>query len=340
MKTIFITSKLNFVDAGGSVTDLDLKAKGSTVITVYSNKNKINKRLPYNVIEKYFKTSHQIPVQYKIFKLMREYKPDVYHVEGQYMYGAGLYKMFNKTPVILFYNREFSTWHTPPGLRYLVEKYIGGLLIKKIDHYIFTNPFLRDKYYKYGLSKKVPHTIMPDFVKLPQGTRVEQDKIQIYCTGRMTSEKRFDLVLKEFAKLKNQNKYRLILGGDGVERTNLMELSVELGIKAEFPGWVNPEKKANYLVNTDIFILPEWKAELTSVILIEAMSLGLPCLVPKGGACAWLLDNAPNLLFDKYKPLSSIIAEMGNFKSLRELSGLHCKKQYDKFNKDLKKLLI
>ena len=58
MRIVFITSKLNFETAGGSVLDLHLKAKSLlelghevTVVTAFSRANKINQPLPYTVKE-------------------------------------------------------------------------------------------------------------------------------------------------------------------------------------------------------------------------------------------------------------------------------------------------
>ena len=104
------------------------------MVTVYSHKNKIDKALPYSVISEQFKTFHQLPVQYFIWQLLKKYssQADVFHIEGQYMYGAGLYRLFGgKIPVVAFYNREFISWPSEDGQK---EKQVSGL--KRLKNYL------------------------------------------------------------------------------------------------------------------------------------------------------------------------------------------------------------
>lgn len=244
------------------------------------------------------------------------------------MYGAGIYKFLGgKVPIIAFFNRELVTWPNDSGdflncnsflqkmkskFAFIFEKYIGIRFANKIDFFIFTTPSLRNAYYKFGLNKKVPHKIMPDFVDSEKvikviktsisdaiQSRVKNEKFQIYTSGRLIPEKGFDIMIRAFALLVGP--YHLVIGGDGPEREHLINLVKELHLeeKVTFPGWLSYDEMISCLNQSNIFVLPRWRVELSSVILFEAMSLGLPCLVQSGGGLAWLVDNEKLIFEDK-----------------------------------------
>ena len=177
MRIFFITTKLNFRNAGGSIEEFDLMIKTLTgmgnevtAITVFSNANDIQEKLPYPLIEENFKSSGQLGIQYEIYKLLKKYesKADIFHVDGHiFLFGAGLYrKLGGKVPVSAFFNREQPSWapydssffpvskesfftKTKRSLRYLVEKYIGMRFANAIDFKTFISPMFRKKYEEF-----------------------------------------------------------------------------------------------------------------------------------------------------------------------------------------------
>ncbi len=335
MTIAFVTSKLNLTTAGGSVPDLDLKmrllsAKGHKiiVITVFSAWNKrddLVAALPYDIREEHVNTKKIHTIQYGVYRLLKKYQAsvDVFHVEGQFLYGAGAYRRFGGTrPIVSFFNRELVSWpnpsepvpavffsffsHAKQQIRFWIEKYIAVRLARYIDFCIFTNPFLQKEYERFGLRIK-SDAIMPDFVdgsklraslgrSLPHKEERGKQKTtwRICCTGRMIPTKGFDVVIRAATLLKNKISLHIIMSGDGPERSRLETLAEKLGVRGyiDFPGWVDKQQLLSFLSESDIFILPKWRRELTSVLLLEAMAFGTPCLVPKGGALAWLAGDA------------------------------------------------
>ena len=102
MKIFFITSKLkNPNTAAGSVIELDYMMKelirlGNevTVVTVFSYDNDLINPPPYKLIEETIRPPRQLSIQWQIFKLLRKYESeaDLFHIDGQFMFGAGLYR--------------------------------------------------------------------------------------------------------------------------------------------------------------------------------------------------------------------------------------------------------
>src|SRR3989344_7244997 len=117
MRIVFITSKLNFVTSGASVTELDLTIRtliklGNEVATVtfFSYQNNIPDLLPYSVIEENVTSRRLLGIQKGIFQLLKKYESqaDFFHIEGHlFLYGAGLYRLLGgKVPIAAFFNRE------------------------------------------------------------------------------------------------------------------------------------------------------------------------------------------------------------------------------------------
>lgn len=93
--------------------------------------------------------------------------------------------------------------------------------------------------------------------------------------GRLTSAKRFDLLIRAFATLRAQRKTHLIILGEGRERKHLESLISELGMQEDIrmPGFAdNPYR---YMSHADLFVLSSDYEGLPTV-LIEALACGCP----------------------------------------------------------------
>ncbi len=185
MNIFFITSKLNFQTAGGSVEEFDLMIRtlqkwGNqvTVVTAFSQGNDWTAPLPYPVIEEKIIAAGLLRIQWGIYRILKKYsaQADVFHLDGHlFLYGAGLYRRLGgKVPVSAFFNRELSSWpenrsiffpHAPePALlrlkkkiRWLMEKYFGMPLANGIDVWSTISPQFKKKYEEFGL-KSNEHT--------------------------------------------------------------------------------------------------------------------------------------------------------------------------------------
>jgi glycosyltransferase involved in cell wall biosynthesis len=106
-----------------------------------------------------------------------------------------------------------------------------------------------------------------------------------------------------------------------------------------FPGWLEKEKMYENLGRASIFIFPKWWVEYGSVVLTEAMSMGLPCIVPAGGALEWL-SRGGSLPFepDNYEDLAKKIQALGDSADLRIKLALGGLKRAEEL--DYKKLVI
>lgn len=104
-----------------------------------------------------------------------------------------------------------------------------------------------------------------------------RDGLVVVAVGRLVKLKGFDLLIQAFARVTGRDRARLIIIGDGNERSALQALVEGLGVgdRVALPGFQdNPWK---YMARADLFVLSSHVEGLPNVIA-EAMALGLPVL--------------------------------------------------------------
>lgn len=97
----------------------------------------------------------------------------------------------------------------------------------------------------------------------------------VLSAGRLVRAKGFDTLVKAFELLHNKRKVRLVILGDGPQRSKLEDLihSYELSDKVILPGTVsNPYK---YMSKASVFVLSSLREGLPTV-LVEALACGCP----------------------------------------------------------------
>ena len=98
----------------------------------------------------------------------------------------------------------------------------------------------------------------------------------ILFVGRLQARKKLDLLLRACADM--ESKPRLIIVGDGPERTALETLAKDVYPAAEFAGEKHGAEVKPYFAEADLFVLPG----TGGLAIQEAMSYGLPVIVAKG----------------------------------------------------------
>ncbi len=122
----------------------------------------------------------------------------------------------------------------------------------------------------------------------------ESSTSQIVWTGRFVREKNLELLIRSFASLKErQCDARLVLAGDGPERPRLMKLSARLGLRdhVRFPGFLPATAIVTLLQKAAIYVLPS-TAEALPLSILEAMSSGVPVVIPKGLGLEEVIDDS------------------------------------------------
>ena len=192
MRVFIITTKLNFKTAGGSVGDIDLRAKALTemghtvtVVSTFSETNTITEPLPYRVKEEFIRPRGLLGIQMGTYRIIKKYEleADVFHVDGQvFLYAAGWYRLFGgRVPILNFFNHGLSAWadetkaYTKPTkpywlwakwlkktLRFLLERSLGVFIANRADAFIFNTPQVEKKFLSSGFDRRKGF-VLPDF---------------------------------------------------------------------------------------------------------------------------------------------------------------------------------
>ncbi|MEH1910260.1 glycosyltransferase family 4 protein [Nostoc sp.] len=105
------------------------------------------------------------------------------------------------------------------------------------------------------------------------------DTPKLLCLGRLVPNKGFDIALQALALLINRfPKLRMIIGGDGTAKADLMQQSVDMGLGnvVEFRGWVDNAEVPALLNEVTIVLIPSRQMEGLPLVAIQAAQMARP----------------------------------------------------------------
>lgn len=335
-----------------------------TAVTVFSYNNDLTEPPPYKLIEELIDSPKLFPIQWGIFKILRKYEQeaDIFHIDGQFMYGGGLYRWLGgKRPIFAYLIRpplildEYVSYlfqrssrfsfgilrrSLKKKIRWLIERFILVRFAAAVDYVSCLNPILNKVHYDFGLKPAVRGLIIGDTYPMDETMRKagiaenfyrnrvgKNDKVMLYYSGRMAPGKGYDLLLAGFARVKNKEQFKLILGGSGPEEPQVRQMIKDFGLESyvEMTGWVSREKLYDYLKQADIYVFTRWGHSLSALALTETMVFGLPSIVPAGTGLAWEAGQSA-LSFEPENPddLARQIELLGSDPELRKELSRQC----------------
>lgn len=171
-------------------------------------------------------------------------------------------------------------------------------------------------------------------------TEVKRKARKLLYAGRLAHEKGLPVLFDSLKLLKEEGyDYELTLVGDGGARKYLEDLACETGISDRliFAGFANQDEVRNYMLQSDIFILPSL-AEGVPVSLMEAMSCGIPVLATYVGGIVELIESEKTgLLVSPSDPIAlknAIIRYLEDHELRKKVSHQGRKKVVSEFNLD------
>ena len=121
--------------------------------------------------------------------------------------------------------------------------------------------------------------------------------------GNLTVNKNHRLILEAAART-GRTDLEVVVLGKGAEEEALRRVAGERGVPLELPGIVANEQLPGWLRSADVFLMTS-HSEGHPKSLLEAMSVGLPCIgtnvrgirdILKDGETGWLCEPAPDAL--------------------------------------------
>lgn len=210
------------------------------------------------------------------------------------------------------------------------EKYIKKVVTscKNIDELVLVSDSLRNFYKKELKEKgyKCHANYIPNVVEaIPEKTS-KLDNKNIISVGRFSREKGFPDLIDIFKLVKEEEKgIHLDLVGDGAQKNMIVDKVYEYGLENDTTvhGFLKKEEINKLLQNSSLYVMTSF-TESFGIVLIEAMSFGIPCIAFSSaeGACD-LIENGKNGYLidnrDKDKMKEKIIEVLENDKLRQEL---------------------
>ena len=167
---------------------------------------------------------------------------------------------------------------------------------KNIDHFLPGTEDLR----KYLIKNDVAPqriTVIPHFSRMAPVDTTGAFSPTLAGMGRLSPEKGFDLLVQAMGILKDRGiELPLELGGDGPERTRLVQMVKQYGLDSQirFAGWISDV--AAFLHKGSIFVLPS-RRESFGIAVLEAMSRGRIIVAAMAPGPLEILDDTTAFFF-------------------------------------------
>lgn len=127
-----------------------------------------------------------------------------------------------------------------------------------------------------------------------------KDTLHIVSVGRLAPEKHFENAIFAARKLKDKGiVFQWHLVGDGALHDTLHRKAVDLDVLDCFILEGNQVNPYPYVKHADLFVHPSY-VESFGIVVVEAMALGIPCVVTKSrGPCEFIEDGINGLLTEQ-----------------------------------------
>lgn len=135
----------------------------------------------------------------------------------------------------------------------------------------------------------------------------ENNEFIFFSVAFLEGEKGLDTLIKAFSMRFNNEKVRLVIGGDGSQRQWLEGIAKNEGIENQvtFTGALSREEVAEWMNKCDAFVLPS-RYETFGVVYIEALASGKPVIGTFNGGAEDIVTKDVGILvnIDNIKELS------------------------------------
>ncbi|API87070.1 glycosyltransferase [Francisella uliginis] len=313
-----IGHKLNINDIDNGVLTIIKTGVSIPKLRQFQAKRYVNKTL--NIFKEYVKQNG---------------KPDLIHVHSAWQAGLTalqIYKKYNIPYIVTEHSSAFQR-----------EKFSQKqlCLINMVFKYSSKNVAVSSSLANY-LSKSfnsnfiyIPNSVNQMFFEKLNNDR-NSNFFDFLSLAGLNLNKGFDILIDAFCKVfQNIDNVRLIIGGDGVERNSLEELSKDLKVsdRVVFLGKLSRKETLSIMQNSDAFVLAS-RYETFGVVFVEALACGLPIIATKCGGPESIVNEDVGYLVEKNNidELASAMLDLYNHKrqwsNKKEFIKKYCKDNF------------
>lgn len=278
----------------------------------------------------------------EIKKILRDFNPDVIHLQTAGPVGLGVMNYVKKTDTPLV-----STGHSYPDnftSQFKLLKPVKRPVDAAVRHYL--NSFLKNAEYATMPTEmaieelipenrkrfKVPVEALSNGVdlstfkpgepskKILEKYHLEKDRPRVLYIGRIDPEKSIENVLKAFAKaLEKVPEAEFVLIGDGADKSRLEKMTKHLELEnVRFLGRILPPDLYELYRTGSVFATAS-ETETQGIVLIEAAATGLPLVAVDAGAVKEICRNNENGFLCKPDDITKIASSLVKILSDKKL---------------------
>jgi len=241
-----------------------------------------------------------------LVELLRRYEPqaDAYFLYGvDFIWAGGRYRRRGgKVPAGVYIDGYLSSMGLVHAASwrdtwYRYKRWVWDKMAladaRHLDRFLPCSPYIGEVYKSFGFPKErfvVLPNIVPDAAEGIARSPQEAKSISILYVGRLTYDKGMDLLLDALARLK-EYAWTLTVVGDGEMRPQV-ERAIAEGMPVEMAGWVPQPTVGGFYAKADIFVHPARWPDPAPRTIVDAISFGLPVVVPSTGGSSWIADGA------------------------------------------------
>ena len=302
-------------------------------------------RYPSLTLPVYVEVPAVIPVSPFVDQLLPKLKLDVVHTHHPFLLGSTAAKKADELdlPLVFTFHTQYREYtHYVPLPQEAIQEFLKGAVqtwlmdfMRQCQHIVIPSQSMKDILIRdYGLRDH--YTVIPTGMDLEPYRLADGDALRtskgwqadkvLVSTGRLAQEKNWPTLLKAAQQVhQKHSELRVVLIGDGPEKSALQELATELGIaeRVTFTGELSFSDVTVYLKAADIFGFAS-TSETQGLVTMEAMAAGLPVVavdasgtrdIVDNGEQGFLVSNDPDALADSMNRLLESPERMQSFRS-------------------------
>ena len=197
-----------------------------------------------------------------------------------------------------------------------------------LDYFVLVSEPLREFYSEHLSNSNCKCVFIPNIIdKIPRHVSTLEEK-RIISVGRLSPEKGYIDLLKVFSVIANKySKWHLDIIGDGVEKDRLEKFITNHNLedRVTLHGFQNKDYIDKMLHESSIYVMTSF-TESFGIVLLEAMSHGLPCIAFDSAEGARdLINSGMNGYLIKnrsYAAMIKKIEDLMNDKDVRKKIGM------------------
>ncbi|MGH7441169.1 MAG: glycosyltransferase, partial [bacterium] len=229
-------------------------------------------------------------------------------IHSHAMFGSGLVALYcawrQKLPLMLTYHTLFEDYAhyvpLPKALVRWINRVFTRWMCGRCALVLAPTPAIRDVLRSYGIQGRIEvlPTGLNDQVFARSGVSKRdygagEGELLLSYAGRVGREKNMDLLVRALARVQSAPEappFRLVIAGDGPERSRIETLISSLGLadRVRILGYVPRAQVLDLMEASDLFVFPS-VTETQGMVVLEAMGRGTPVLGADAQGVGWTL---------------------------------------------------